>query len=161
MRIRPALVADVPSVLPMVERISDLHQQWDPLKYAKVENVTAMYRQWLTDRAGDDQSVFLVAEREPGTFVGFLVATIEREIPIYKIGRYAFFHDLWVDAGYRNEGIARQMVTLAIERFTQLGIAQIRLETAATNDIARALFSKCGFRVSTIDMLMQLEQNSG
>ncbi len=155
MLIRPATAADVPAVLPMVEAISSLHEKWDPDKYTKVGNIAEMYRSWLASRTKDGKSVFLVAERE-GVLVGFLVATIEHEIPIYKIDQYAFIHDLWVDATYRNEGIARQMVTLAIERFTEMGVKQVRLETAATNDAARTLFSKCGFRVSTIDMLMQL-----
>ena len=49
------------------------------------------------------------------------------------------------------------MVMLAVERFAALGVSQVRLETAAANDAARALFAKCGFRVSTIDMIMEVE----
>lgn len=157
MLIRPATAADVPAVLPMVEQISELHERWDPVKYAKGGDIAEMYRSWLTERARDGRSVFLVAEREPGMIVGFLVATVEREIPIYKVKEFGFIHDVWVDAAYRNEGTARQMVMLAIERFSQLGVKQVRLETAATNDAARAAFAKCGFRVSTIDMLTQME----
>jgi ribosomal protein S18 acetylase RimI-like enzyme len=160
MTIRPATPADVPSVLPMVEQIVALHARWDPAKYAPLPDVPGMYRAWLAARARDPRSVFLVAERD-GTVVGFLVSTIEREIPIYKVEAYAFIHDLWVEPAYRNEGVARQMVTLAIERYTELGVPQVRLETAAANDVARALFATCGFRVSTIDMLLSLEPAEG
>ena len=156
--IRPATPADVPAVLPMVEQIVELHAQWDPAKYAPLPDVAGMYRGWLASRSRDaDRSVFLVAERE-GRIVGFLVSTIEREIPIYKTSEYAFIHDLWVEPAYRNEGVAQQMVMLAIERFTELGVEQVRLETAAANDVARALFAKCGFRVSTINMLLALSR---
>jgi ribosomal protein S18 acetylase RimI-like enzyme len=49
------------------------------------------------------------------------------------------------------------MVTLAIERFRrEIGVAQIRLDTAAANDAARELFQRCGFRASTIEMLMEM-----
>ena len=59
-------------------------------------------------------------------------------------------------APYRNEGTARQLVMLAVERFREIGVEQIRLDTAAANEPARALFAACGFRASTVEMLMEL-----
>ena len=88
---------------------------------------------------------------------GFLVATVEQEIPIYLLREFGLIHDLWVEEQYRNEGIARQMVTLAIERFTQIGIRQIRLHAAWENTAARTLFARCGFRPSSVEMLIDLE----
>jgi ribosomal protein S18 acetylase RimI-like enzyme len=159
MEIRPATPADVPAVLPMVQRICDLHQGWDPAKYGFRENPQEMYRSWLTERARDPRSVFLVAPHPSGTaeqLIAFLIATVEREIPIYRLREYGFIHDLWVEPEYRHEGLARSMVMLAIERFTSMGIAQIRLDTAAANDAARSLLSRCGFRISTMEMLLEL-----
>ena len=34
--------------------------------------------------------------------VGFLIATVEREIPIYRLHEFGFIHDLWVEPEYRN-----------------------------------------------------------
>ena len=155
MDIRPATAADVPAVLPMVERISALHEAWDPAKYGKLPNIAQRYEAWLTSQTTTPGSVFLVAERE-GKLVAFLIATTDREIPIYKIDRYGFIHDLWVDEGYRNEGIARQMVMLAVEKFAELGVKQVRLETAGPNDAARKLFESCGFRTSAVSMLREI-----
>ena len=39
---------------------------------------------------------------------------------------------------------------LAIEKFRDMGVTQIRLETATANDAARGLFTSCGFRPSTV-----------
>lgn len=155
MTIRPATVEDVPAVLPMVDRICALHQHWDPAKYSFRDNPGQMYRNWLIGRATDAHSVFLVAERD-GKLVGFLVGTLDRDLPIYRIGEYGFIHDLWVEEEYRHEGIGRQMTMLAVERFRQMGVKQVRLDTAAPNDAARALFESCGFRVSVIEMLLEL-----
>jgi ribosomal protein S18 acetylase RimI-like enzyme len=113
-----------------------------------------MYRGWLTSRANDPRSVFLVAERE-GTLVAFLVGTVEREIPIYRLNEFGFIHDLWVESAYRNEGVGRQMTMLAIERFRAMGMKQIRLDVAMKNDAARNLFATCGFRNSTSEMLLE------
>src|SRR4051794_5771376 len=112
MTIRPATPDDVPHVLPMVERIAALHESWDAAKYGFLANVSQMYRGWLRSRATDERSVFLVAEREEA-IVAFLVGTVEREIPIYRLSEFGFIHDVWVAPAYRNEGVARQMTMLA------------------------------------------------
>ena len=155
MTIRDAMPDDVSHVLPMVERICALHESWDSAKYGFLPNIAQMYRGWLASRANDPRSVFLVAEREIA-IVAFLVATVEREIPIYRLAEFGFIHDVWVEPAYRNEGVARQMTMLAIERFRAMGVKQIRLDTAAKNDAARGLFASCGFRPSVTEMLLEL-----
>jgi RimJ/RimL family protein N-acetyltransferase len=158
MEIRPAKPEDVPAVLPMVAKIAALHEQWDPAKFGYKDHPEQMYRGWLTGRAKDPRSVFLVADRD-GKLVGFLVATIENEIPIYRQAEFGFIHDIWVEPEYRNEGIARQLVMLAIEKFRDLGMKQVRGDTAAANDPARGLLASCGMRPSTIEMLIELSSN--
>ena len=157
MVIRPATADDVPIVLPMVQRLADLHQSWDPRRYPYLPEIGRRYDRWLRSRAADPRSVFLVAEVSPGKLAGFCVATVEGEIPIYRTEEIGFLHDLWVEEDYRHEGVGRQMTMLLIERFREMGIKQVRLETAAANEPARALFRSCGFRVSTMEMM--LDQN--
>jgi ribosomal protein S18 acetylase RimI-like enzyme len=164
MEIRSATPADVPAVLPMVQKICALHERWDPAKYGFRADVAKMYESWLPGRAKDPRSVFLVAERSPGPpplLAGFLIATLETEIPIYRVGQFGFIHDLWVEEPYRHEGLARRMTMQAIERFGQMGVSQVRLDTAAANDAARALFTSCGFRGSTIEMLTEIASDPG
>ena len=161
MQIRPATPDDVPAVLPMVEKIAALHQKWDPVRYDYQLNPSERYRRWLTARADDEDAVFLVADHERiladvPFIVAFLIGTVEANIPIYRTAQYGFIHDLWVEPDYRNEGIARQMTMLAIEKFRDIGVAQVRLETAGCNEPARKLFASCGFRVATNEMLVEL-----
>src|SRR6476659_2010748 len=133
MTIRPATAADVPQVLPMVDKIAALHQSWDPAKYSFRDQPSRMYARWLGARAADSRSVFLVAERE-SKLIAFLIGTVEQEIPIYKVKEFGFIHDVWVEENYRHEGIARQLVMLSIEKFKEMNVEQIRLDTAAPND---------------------------
>lgn len=158
MLIRPATPADVPAVLPMVAKICALHETWDRAKYGFLPNPDQGYERWLKRLTKSESSVFLVAEAaaQPEQLVGFIVATVEEEIPIYRLTEFGFIHDLWVEPEYRRSGIARQLVMQTIERFQQLGVKQIRLDTAAVNESARRLFLECGFRVSTIEMLVEL-----
>ena len=155
MEIRPATPADVPAVVPMVERLAAFLAERDPAKYAPLPGIGDMYRSWLAARATDPRAVFLVAERQPGQLVGFLIGTAEREIPIYRLREYGFIHDVWVEPDYRNEGLARQMVTLADERFGAAGMRQVRLDVLVDNAPARGLFQSCGFRPAVTEMLLE------
>ena len=124
-------------------------------------NVEQRYRKWLIAQANSTRSVFLVAEDntlsgQRGRLVAFLVATVEREIPIYRLQEFGFIHDLWVEPEYRHAGIAKQMLISTIEYFKLMEVKQIRLDTAAANDAARRLFDSCGFRLSTTEMLIEL-----
>jgi ribosomal protein S18 acetylase RimI-like enzyme len=139
----------------MVAKIAALHEQWDPAKFGYKPHPEQMYRNWLTARSDDPRSVFLVADRA-GKLAGFLIGTIETEIPIYRLTEYGFIHDIWVDTEYRNEGVGRQLVMLAIEKFRDLGVSQVRGDTAAANEPARNLLKSCGMRPSTTEMLIEL-----
>jgi ribosomal protein S18 acetylase RimI-like enzyme len=156
MDIRPATADDVPAVLPMVNAIAALHERWDPAKFGYLPNPASMYRGWLSARAEDDRSVFLVADRGEGKLAGFLIATVERELPIYRLAQFGFIHDIWVDPDYRHESVGRRLVLTAIERFRQLGMKQVRCDTAAANDPARGLMKSCGMRPSVVEMLVEL-----
>ena len=163
MLIRRATAADVPAVLPMVASICALHESWDSAKYGFLPAPEQRYERWLSRLVTDERSLFLVADPQalpsgqPTRLAAFLVATVEREIPIYRLQEFAFIHDLWVEPEYRKAGIARQMVMLTKEHFEKMRVKQIRLDTSAVNEAARQLFKSCGFRLSTIEMLIELD----
>ena len=51
------------------------------------------------------------------------------------------------------------MVMLAAERFRELGVRQVRADTAGPNEAARKLLGACGFRPSTTEMLLETEDD--
>ena len=174
MRIRHASPADVPAVLPMVAQICALHEAWDADKYGFLPNPAERYRRWLEQQATSDRSIFLLVEQavtgqdisednasendavehqQANKFVAFLVATIETEIPLYRLKEFGFIHDLWVEPAYRQLGLGKQLVEQTLQAFQHKGISQVRLDTAIANEAARRLFQSCGFRLSTIELL--------
>lgn len=164
MMIRSATPSDIPQLLPMIAKICALHQSWDEAKYGFRPHPEQTYQSWLTRLLQHPRHVCLVAEPEPIAdrdypLAAFLIATIEQEIPIYRVKEFGFIQDLWVEEPYRRTGIAQELVQATIEHFQRLGIPQIRLDTAAANQAARSLFTTCGFRPSTIEMLIELEDS--
>lgn len=160
MNVRPATILDVPLVLPMIVKQYALHTAWDAAKFAPADDLPMTYGHWLAQRLADPTSVFLVADRSEDADqhqpVGFILATKEQEIPIYKTKHYGFIHDLWVDDGYRHEGLGKQLAIRCLEELKARGIYQIRLDTAHPNEAARKLFGSLGFRPVCVQMLMEL-----
>ncbi len=161
MQIRPAMPADVPAVLPMVAKICALHEAWDSAKYGFLPNPAQRYERWLAKQTVNDRSVFLVAAHRASVdqaeqLVAFVIATIETEIPIYRLKEFGFIHDLWVEPDYRQLGLGLQLVVRTMQEFRHKKIHQIRLDTAIANEDARRLFQSCGFRLSTIELLAEL-----
>ena len=155
--IRPATDADVPAVLPMVQAVCDFHRELEPARYDFLPDIARRYESWLPKRAADPQSVFFVAqEADSPALLGFIVGEVLDEIPIFTIKRYGFIHDLWADPAARRRGIGRNLVEAAVARFNELGVTQIRGDTAAANEQARSLIAGLGFVPTTVQMLRTL-----
>lgn len=159
MPIRAATPADVPAVLPMVRALAAMHESWDAERYGMVAEFVEMYAQWLPERATDPRSVFLVAE-DAGCTIGFLIATVERSIRIFRVGEFGYIHDVWVEAASRERGVGAALLTEAIAQFRGMGVEQVRLETAAANAAARQVFAAHGFRISSIEMLRATSESA-
>lgn len=154
--VRRAVDADIPAVLPMVRAICELHRAMDTNRFGFREDIEERYARWLPERIRDHRSVFLVAEAPGAGVVGYLVGTVEPEVPIYWIPESGWIHDVWVEPEHRRSGAARALVHAATQHFRDIGVGRVRLETAWANDAARAVFASCGFRPSTVEMLLPL-----
>ncbi len=152
--IRPATAADISAILPMVQKICDMHRTMDPQRYPFVDDIAERYRGWLRKRSEDADSVLLVASVGE-TAAGFIVGEILDEIPVFTLTRYGFLHDLWVEPQFRRQGIARKLLIEAMARLKARGVSQIRGDTAHRNNESRELLEGLGFRASTILMVYQ------
>lgn len=156
MTVRNANASDVPAILPMVAQICAMHEAMDPDKYGFLPDIVERYRSWLPVRAQDPRSVLLVAE-DSTRAAGFIIGTVEKEIPIYRVKEFGFIHDMWVEPEFRGRGAGRLLALEAVERFRAMGVTQVRLDTASANAGARRLFASCGFRESATEMLVVLD----
>lgn len=154
---RAATAADAEAAGPMLIAHYALHAQFDAARFTPRPGFEAGYVRWLAQRADDPRSVFFVAETEtpPVRLAGFVVGTVEREIPVYTLREYGFIHDLWVEPMYRHEGVGRQLVMLAVEGLLKRGVSQVRAEAAWVNAAARGLLERAGFRPSTVVYLLE------
>ena len=153
MTIREANSADTESVGHLILQSLSQHQAWDSARFGLLPDVRKAYRQWFGRLAEDPRAAVLIAETD-GKVVGFLVVTVERDAPIYRITEYAQIHDLWVAEEHAEA--AKTLILAAEARFAGSGITQLRATTAAANERVRKLLEASGFSVCTIDLLKQI-----
>jgi ribosomal protein S18 acetylase RimI-like enzyme len=99
--------------------------------------------------------VALVAE-DDGAPVGYALANVVPQTPIR-----GHLYDLYVHADVRGRGVGRELIATVADRLKARGATYLSLDVALTNDSARRLYERLGFR--TYDVLMavglhQLEQ---
>lgn len=154
-QIRAGTAADIPLVLPLVAKTIALHERLDSARFGAIPDAAAGYEGWLRRIAGSGDGLFLVALNSE-RIAGFLIGAINEEYRMYRVRRYGFMHDLWVEEDQRRAGAGRALVLAGIERFRELGAEQVRLDTASGNEAAQRLFAACGFRPATIELLIEL-----
>jgi len=86
-----------------------------------------------------DGSAIRVAEVERGAIAGFVTTRIDLEASV------GWIPNLVVRSGLRGQGVGRQLLAFAIDRFHDAGLAPGRIETLVQNVIGVHLFPACGF----------------
>ncbi len=110
----------------------------------------ALYRTWdeheLALMFTSDTETCLVAEMGD-RIVGFVLGTI-----IDKSGSaWSYGYIVWigVEPGLGRRGVGRRLVDKVTQRFSEMGVRMLMVDTAADNEAAVAFFEKQGFGNST------------
>jgi GNAT superfamily N-acetyltransferase len=148
MNIREAEYADTEKLAPLILQACAHQQLLDPQRYGLVDDLKTNYRRWFGKLAEDPRMTVLVAE-ENAEVLGFLIASVEKDPPIYKVGEFAVIHDMWVNEAHRKRGVGGGLIKAAQDRFDAIGIKQIRVEALAGDSVVEHLFTSCGFRPCT------------
>ena len=102
------------------------HEDVDPAtELAEVREIVESGRAWIAERNGDAVGVVLTRLRGP------------------RVGRIT---DLYVVPTERRAGVADELVKAALARFAEDGVETIDLEVMASNEHARAVYERWGFR---------------
>lgn len=109
----------------------------------------------LDEDAAREPEGILVAVID-GQIVGYITTWIDAEAGI------GFIPNLAVEAGLRGQGLGRQLIERALDRFRQQGIRYARIETLAHNSIGQHLYPSCGFQevARQIHFCMRLDEPS-
>jgi len=95
----------------------------------------------------------LVAEDESGTVVGYITTIADEQSGIGRIPNLA------VAPNTQGQGIGKALINAALERFEQMGMDLIKIETLETNEVGRALYPRFGFEdfIHQVHFIMRTE----
>lgn len=127
LRIRAAARADIPAWLTL-DRSSRTSANWSERQHEDL----------FSTLDGPSPRLALVAENEPATLIGFLVA---RHIaPEWEL------ENLLVSPAERRHGVANQLLQALLSRAAQTNSEAVFLEVRESNAPARLLYEKFGFQ---------------
>jgi diamine N-acetyltransferase len=88
----------------------------------------------------------LVVAEVGGEYAGFLYWHLGKN-PFFdpKVAKFAHIREVQVLAKFQRRGIGRKLMTYALDRLGGLGVSDVFLSTAETNDIAKHLYEAIGF----------------
>jgi ribosomal protein S18 acetylase RimI-like enzyme len=95
--------------------------------------------------------VALIAE-DDGAAVGYALASIVPQTPIR-----GHLYDLYVHSDVRGRGVGRELIATTADRVRQRGATHLSLDVALTNDSARRLYERLGFRAYDVLMAAALD----
>lgn len=132
------------------------HHALDPDRFILTERPEAGYGRFLVSQIGDPDGVVLVAERA-GEVVGYVYAGFEPMSWKELRAACAYVHDVFVDPGARQQGIASRLMRAAIEWAAAKGLPRVVLASAAGNEPAQRLFERLGFRRTMVEMTLEVK----
>ena len=141
--VRPATVADIPVLLPLLEELGRPHA--DPAD----ARVTDVYRQHIAD----PDRLVLVAE-VAGRIVGALDGAYRTRLNWPT--RELWIADLIVTESARGLGIGRALMNDVITRARQAGCHRIALESGHARQVAHQLYQSLGFEDKGIYFVLDL-----
>ncbi len=149
--IRTATPKDGPALGAYGAALARQHHGFDPERFMLPEQLEEGYRAWLLREAQQEDAVVLVAEQD-GAVVGYAYGRLEERDWNALLDAHGGFHDLWVDARARRQGVGEALANALMEKLTALGAPRVVLMTAAKNEAARALFARLGWRPTMVEM---------
>ena len=147
---------DFHAVVPMMRRHRLRQQEFDPALYALHPDADRRFRLWIGAVIADPRATLLVAE-DAGQIVGFLYATIEKDLPIFLHDEFALVHEWWIEPAFRGRGAGKSLLAHAAAEFARAGVHQLRVRPAAADEEVCAVLHRCGFRPGVVELVKDLK----
>ncbi|NLI16597.1 MAG: GNAT family N-acetyltransferase [candidate division Zixibacteria bacterium] len=141
--IRVALPEDVVAISKMWLKFMQYNAMFDSSFEVKPK-VTARFAREIQDRLEDSNYRIAVAEIDNG-LVGYCFSYVSRKPYFFRLGKFGFIGDLFVEETYRRRGIGRMLVNDAHAFFERRGIEQVELLVAAKNIDTIKFWEKLGY----------------
>ena len=148
MKLRQATKSDLEQVFAWTLKI---HQHEDDGSLNVHPEFETHLKAWIEEELGNRQCLYLLAETDDQQGLGFIGShTVINDNGLLKDPLKGVIHLLWVDADYRNNGLAQTLVARVEDCFRELGVGYIECSYTACNQIGERFWAANGFQPVTI-----------
>lgn len=102
-------------------------------------DVSRYFARWLEDAAGETFVAII-----NGRIVGYITVYVQDQPVYWQVKRIGHISGLMVDAAYRRQGIAAQLLAAARSFFRQQGVVYFTVFTAVANHTALQFYEQSG-----------------
>ncbi|MBC8230050.1 GNAT family N-acetyltransferase [bacterium] len=141
--IRKATMKDMPSVLKLWTKLMEFHRTLSK-HFEPADDAEKVWESYVRKQLDESNSLLIVAEVS-SNIVGFSLASIQANIPVFKIDKYGVIYDLFVEETFRGRGIGRKIFDFAREWFEQNGVEHLQVSVAHHNPVAQKFWHAMGF----------------
>jgi ribosomal protein S18 acetylase RimI-like enzyme len=142
--VRVALPEDVVSISKLWQKFMNYNAQFDDSFEVK-DKIVGRFARELQNRIDDPNYRLAVVELN-GELVGYCLSYISKKPYFFKLGKFGFIGDLYIEKNKRRNGYGRLLVDDAIEFFTRKRVEQIELLVADDNVNTIKFWEKMGYK---------------
>ncbi|MEM7501578.1 MAG: GNAT family N-acetyltransferase [Pseudomonadota bacterium] len=139
--IRPAVQADVESILALMPRLADFNVPARRNPEHLWMSDADILRVWAKGDRPD--CIVQVAEAQDGRIAGFSIVSLRPELLSHAPSSH--LEAIAVAPGFERQGIGQRLLGAAERRARERGAESMTLHVFAVNDRARAMYEKAGF----------------
>ncbi len=142
--IRKARLEDIDRIVELwMEMMSD-HQRFDP-RLVLAANASAEYRKYASYYIAHADSSVYVAELSNKEVVGYCLAFISQNLPMFEPETYGFISDLVVTEKQKRQGIGAALISQVKQWFQRQAVKNIQLQVYSHNTAGKQFWKKIGF----------------
>ena len=149
--IRPGTLKDIVNVVELWEQFMGEHDCAVVKKNPKLKEYTikrkdakTRFKKFLTKLIETEEGYLSLAE-DNGKIVGYNLARIKDEIPIFKLEKMGQIADLYVQKDYRGQRLSSKLRDSAIKWFKNNNIDVMSITVYPDNPHAHCIYKKWGF----------------
>lgn len=154
--IRPAEDRDLASMSEMAASLLQYHHALDAQRFFLPQDVAKGYESWFRREQQTPDAILLVAEG-PAGLEGYAYGRLEARDWNLLLDAHAALHDLFVVPEARTRKLGERLLQAFLAEAEARGAPRVVLHTATANTTAQALFARCGFRTTMLEMTCELE----
>lgn len=142
MRVRPAMVSDLPRLAALWREMWEYHMARDP-RYRITPKAEEWMLDWFSRCVDDENTVVLVADDPP--VVGYLSGMILQNPPVVPWTSYGHISELAVTEAFRRRGIGGSLLAAADAWFKKRGCSYVEANVSVANEASLAFWSRHGY----------------